>query len=181
MSLSIKQKGVLKGMLIGFVIALVTIVMGIYLDPFEIHRSGTLLTRLHVLSFAAILPTLTLIISVGRLAKYRFFHAEDIDGSGLTEGSEKAKLLQSLLQNTLEQWIIALSVYVMWCMLMPAKWLSSVLLCSVLFAVGRLLFFAGYSKGAAHRAIGFTLCFYASILLWLALLADLIVRLSVSE
>ena len=167
MSLSIKQKGVLKGMLIGFVISLVTILMGMYLDPFEIHRSGTLLTRLHVLCFAAVLPTLTLIISVGRLAKHRFFHAEDIDGSGLTEGSKKAKILQSLLQNTLEQWVIALSVYVMWCMLMPTKWLSSILLCAVLFAVGRLLFFTGYSKGAAHRAIGFTLCFYASILLWL--------------
>ncbi|MCY4045023.1 MAG: MAPEG family protein [Cellvibrionales bacterium] len=166
MSLSLKQQGVLLGMIIGFVIALSVILVGIFYDPFALHRSGTVLTRLHVLAFASVLPTFTLMLCIGRLAKYRFFHAEDIDGGGLTSGSAQAKILQSLLQNTLEQWVLAISVYFMWCIFMPAKWLSTIMLCSVLFFIGRIVFFVGYKKGAEHRAIGFTVCFYASSLLW---------------
>jgi hypothetical protein len=44
-----------------------------------------------------------LLIAVGRLAGHRFFTPADIDGGGLTEGTPRAKLLQTLIQNTLEQ------------------------------------------------------------------------------
>ncbi len=61
-------------------------------------------------------------------------------------------ILQSLLQNTLEQLVIALGVYTAWSLLMPASWLSVVPLCSMLFAIGRIFFFKGYKQGAPARA-----------------------------
>jgi uncharacterized membrane protein YecN with MAPEG domain len=38
----------------------------------------------------------------------------------------------------------------------------------ILFAVGRLLFWIGYRRGAAGRAFGFALTFYPSVLALLA-------------
>jgi len=46
---------------------------------------------------------MTLLICIARLAKHRFFTPEDINGSALTSGTERARLLQALLQNTREQ------------------------------------------------------------------------------
>ncbi|WP_218638774.1 MAPEG family protein [Shewanella sp. UCD-KL12] len=92
-----------------------------------------------------------------------------MDGSGLTSGSQQAGILQSLLQNTLEQIVIAGSVYVAWCLLMPASWLSTAPICSILFAIGRISFFIGYHKGAPARAFGFALTFYSSVLLFVTL------------
>ncbi|WP_235860174.1 MAPEG family protein [Photobacterium aquimaris] len=78
-------------------------------------------------------------------------------------------MLQSLLQNTLEQLVITYGVYTAWCLLMPVAWLSAVPLCSILFAVGRILFFKGYRQGAPARAFGFALTFYSTVLLFIVL------------
>lgn len=167
MGLTLKQKGVAQGMATGFILSLLLVVLGFTVNPFGISAELLPEQRLGIFAYAISLPVLTLIICVGRLAKHRFFTPEDIDGSGLTSGSEEAKLLQSLLQNTLEQFCIALGVYAMACFLLPAESLSAVLLCSFAFAVGRISFIRGYSKGAPSRAVGFTLCFYSSAILWI--------------
>jgi len=72
-------------------------------------------------------------------------------------------MLQSLLQNTLEQTVIAIMVYMAWAVTMPAEWSSVVPMAAILFAVGRVLFFSGYEKGAPSRALGFALGFYSSV------------------
>ena len=108
--------------------------------------------------------------SIGRLAKHRFFTAADIDGGGMSEGSERARVLQSLLQNTLEQALLAVLVWGGWALLAPASWLSVVPLAALSFALGRVLFFAGYAQGAPARALGFTLSFYPTM----AMLAGLL-------
>ena len=101
-----------------------------------------------------------LLIAVGRLAGHRFFTPADIDGGGLTEGTPKAKLLQTLIQNTLEQCLLAIPAYGAWLWLAPEGRRGLVVLCAACFALGRLLFFAGYARGAPLRALGFTLTFY---------------------
>ncbi|WP_242482515.1 MAPEG family protein [Thiocystis violacea] len=75
--------------------------------------------------------------------------------------------LQTLLQNTLEQFSIALIAYLSWAVAMPAAWMSVIPLAAMTFAIGRILFFAGYKKGAPSRALGFTLTFYPSVLMLL--------------
>lgn len=169
MAMSVKQLGVLRGMVLAITVAVLTIILAIYFDPFSYSLIENVLGRIEVLGISIILPTLTLIISIGRLAKFRFFSPDDIDGSALTKGSEGALLLQSLLQNTLEQLVIAISVYAAWSFFMPVSWLSVLPLCSVLFVFGRILFFKNYKDGAASRAFGFALTFYSTVVLFLVL------------
>lgn len=163
MALNIKQKGVLRGMAVGVVIAITLIVVGIVVNPFAYSPGLDLGSRIAVAIQWSLLPAICLAVSVGRLAKHRFFTPEDIDGSSATEGTQHAKVLQSLIQNTLEQSLLAALIYLAWSVMMPANWLSVVPLAAIAFAVGRVLFFVGYGKGAPSRAIGFTLAFYPSV------------------
>lgn len=126
--------------------------------------------RLALWLAASVAVALWLLIGVMLLARHRFFTPADIDGGGLTEGTAGAKLLQSLIQNTLEQVVLAIPAYGAWLWLMPADRRGLILLCAGLFGLGRLLFFALYTLGAPWRAIGFTLTFYPTVGLYLFLL-----------
>jgi len=119
---------------------------------------------------ASVSASLWLLIGVGLLARHRFFTPADIDGGGLTEGTATAKLLQSLIQNTLEQVVLAMPAYGAWLWLAPEGWRGLVILCAGLFGLGRLLFFLFYRFGAPARALGFTLTFYPTVGLYLFLL-----------
>jgi uncharacterized membrane protein YecN with MAPEG domain len=125
----------------------------------------------------AALAALWLLIAVGRLAGHRFFTPEDIDGGGLSDGTAKAKLLQSLVQNTLEQVVLAVIAYGAWLRLMPGERAGLVIVCAIMFSIGRLLFFAGYARGAPWRALGFTMTFYPTVGLYLFLLPAAFARL----
>ncbi|NEV65116.1 MAPEG family protein [Thiorhodococcus minor] len=175
MALTEKQTGVLIGIVIGMIIAISIVVAGILWNPFSYALSLTDAERLTVAFKSALLPLLFLVISVARLAKHRFFTPEDIDGgAGFASDSERALVLQTLLQNTLEQFCIAVVVYAAWAVVMPSTWLSVVPLAALAFAVGRILFFGGYAKGAPSRALGFALTFYPSVLMLLGILGFLI-------
>ena len=165
MEFSIKQRGVLHGMLTGAAISIGLIIFGILLNPFNFQSNLTLLEKSSVLFKSLILLALCLAFSIGRLAKHRFFNPDEIDGRGLRTDSDRAIFLQSLLQNTLEQSVLAAFVYGTWTFVMPSAWLSVVPLAALSFALGRVLFFAGYRRGAVGRAVGFTMAFYPSVLM----------------
>lgn len=167
MNLSKKQFGVLKGIIAGLSVTISVILYGIIFDPFSFSTLTSIESKLNVLAMSLFLPTVFLVISIGRLAKHRFFTPEDIDGIALSKGPNKAVLLQSLLQNTLEQLLITVCVYIIWCFSMPVDWLSVLPLCSILFALGRSAFYFGYQKGAPSRSFGFSLTFYPTVLLML--------------
>lgn len=104
-------------------------------------------------------------ISIGLLARHRFFSPEDIDGGGLIPGTETANILQATLQNTLEQTVLAVVVHLAWAALMPISWMSAIPAAVVLFLCGRVLFVRGYRGGAPSRAVGFALTYYPSVLM----------------
>lgn len=174
MSLTEKQIGILKGMLLGAFIALCIVGLGSYLNPFGYQESLNTIEKLKVAFLSSIIPTVFLAASIGRLARHRFFTPEDIDGGGLSNGSAQATLLQSLLQNTFEQTLLASLVYCAWSVVMPATSLSVVPIAAISFGLGRILFFTGYKKGAPSRAIGFTLSFYPSIIMLGAIIGTLL-------
>lgn len=159
------QVGVALGMMAGLAI---TVVAFVWPDPPPVP-AGTE-ERLALWLAAAVAVAFWLLVGVALLARHRFFTPADIDGGGLTEGTATAKLLQTLIQNTLEQAMLAIPAYGAWLWLMPEGRRSLVILCAGLFFLGRLLFFALYARGAAWRAIGFTLTFYPSVGLYLLLL-----------
>ena len=120
-----------------------------------------------------VLLVVWLAVNIGMLARHRFFSPADIDGGGLSEGTPAAKLLQSILQNTLEQFVLALSVHVIWAAAMPRIWQAAVPAAAILFFLGRMLFWRGYSHGAPARALGFALTFYPTVVMLVLVVAHL--------
>jgi len=137
----------------------------------------SLALRLQLFAWSTLLPACMLVVSIGRLANHRFGTPQDIHGSGLTVGTERAKLLQALLQNTLEQCVLAFTVYLAGSLLLPAPLLGWVPAASIMFLTGRLLFFAGYQKGAPGRALGFGLTFYPTVIMLVALILSGLIKL----
>jgi uncharacterized membrane protein YecN with MAPEG domain len=164
MSLTTTQRRVAAGMAGGLATTLLVFSLSASLHPVDAKAVG-LNARLAVVAAAILAPALSLVISIARLAKHRFFNAKDIDGSALTQGTDQARLLQALLQNTLEQTAIAIPVYLCWGVVASHAMLAMVAAAGILFLAGRLLFFIGYSGGAASRAFGFALTFYPTLVL----------------
>jgi uncharacterized membrane protein YecN with MAPEG domain len=164
MFLTTTQRRVAAGMAGGLATTLLVFFLSASLHPVDAKAVG-LNARLAVVAAAILAPALSLVISIARLAKHRFFNAKDIDGSALTQGTDQARLLQALLQNTLEQTAIAIPVYLCWGVVASHAMLAMVAAAGILFLVGRLLFFIGYSGGAASRAFGFALTFYPTLVL----------------
>jgi hypothetical protein len=165
MALSVKQRGVLKGISIGAAITVAVIAGAILADPMVLSPEATVGERLAFALWADVFIALWLGISIALLARHRFFTPEDIDGGGLTRGSETASILQATLQNTLEQTVLAVLVHLTWATLMPVTWMSAIPAAVVLFLVGRVLFLLGYRGGAPSRALGFALTYYPSLLM----------------
>jgi len=165
-NLSQNQRGVIKGMASGLSLA----VAAIALSAYALYPLGaSLAERASLLALCLLPPAAMLVISIARLAKHRFFTPADIDGSALTEGSDRARLLQALLQNTLEQVALAVPIYAAWAFLAPARLLGALAAASGLFLLARLLFFKHYASGAAARSLGFALTFYPTVLLLIGL------------
>jgi hypothetical protein len=117
-----------------------------------------------------------LIAAIGALGNHRFKTPADIAGSGLTPGTPQARVLQAILQNTLEQLVVSVLVQGAWSVLMPSSWQGAVVAASCLFVVGRVMFWRGYVHGAASRACGFGCTFYPSLMM----VAVMAVHLAVS-
>ena len=109
--MSSEQRGVAMGMALALCMAVVFLALAAMIGGSRIAPIVSTEFRLEVLAASLMAPAASLFICIARLAKHRFFTPEDINGSALTEGSARAKLLQALLQNTLEQVVLALSVY----------------------------------------------------------------------
>lgn len=106
--------------------------------------------------------------AIASVAAYRFFTPDDIGGAGLTPGTAELRVRSAILQNTLEQAALAIPVYLAAAMMLPERLLGMVAAASILFVIGRVGFARGYRGGAAKRAFGFAVGFYASIFLMLA-------------
>lgn len=178
-TLSTKQRGVLRGMLTALVASILLILATLKFDPFNLAASDRA-TMVSIAILCTLAPALLLAVCIGRLAKHRFFSEQDIDGGGLSIGTERAKVLQSILQNTLEQSVLAVMVWLAWAHWMPLKWTSTIVLGALLFTLGRLLFFAGYQHGAPARALGFALTFYPSVVMLIIVIVQASSTLSIS-
>ncbi|WP_299818048.1 MAPEG family protein [uncultured Roseibium sp.] len=167
-SLSPKQLPVLKGMITAIVICGLALSAGAVLPPANWLPDDTPGERLGFAARCILVISVWLLICIGALARHRFFTPADIDGSGLTAGTDKAKILQAVLQNTLEQTVLAALVYGSFAALAPSQWLGALPVAALLFFCGRALFWHGYVHGAGSRAFGFALTFYSTVLLFLA-------------
>jgi hypothetical protein len=173
-----KQRGVLRGMLLGVVFTLLALALAI------VAARGVLLPGDNDVASAIahalrwdILLVLWLAANIAMLARHRFFTPADIDGGGLSDGTSTARILQSILQNTLEQAVLAISVHLIWAATMPWRWQAAIPAAAMLFFLGRALFWRGYARGAPARALGFALTFYPTVAMLVMLVGRHIWRL----
>ena len=169
MNLTDKQIIIAKAMVAGALAALTNIAIARSCEPLKFSATLTFDQRLTVAAKSSVVVAIFLLVSIGRLAKHRFFTPEDIDSAASSHSTNRAKLLQAVLQNTLEQTVLAVITYFVWAIIMPADALGAIIGAATLFAIGRVLFIHGYEKGAESRAIGFTLTFYPPAFMLIAL------------
>lgn len=170
------QRGVAVGMASALLTSAAILIIAVIFGGPSLASGASLELRAWLLAVSILAPAISLLICIARLAKHRFFTPQDINGSALTEGTPRAKLLQALLQNTLEQLALAFPVYLSCSFIYPSRFLGAIPATAAMFLVGRLLFFAGYSNGAPSRAFGFALTFYPTVLLACAAVFFLITR-----
>ena len=173
MALDTAQRGVMRGMATAAIAAAVLLVGAVLWQPAFLVPPALLADRVAATLRwdAAIL--VCLVAAIGNLARHRFFTPADIDGSGLTAGTDRARVYQAILQNTLEQTVIAVLAHLVWTVSAPPGWAAAVPVAAVLFVIGRISFAVSYGGGAAARAIGFALTFYPTLFLTVAALAVL--------
>lgn len=140
---------------------------------FSLWESETTDERLSLLGLAFAPLALALLRDIGRLANHRFAEPLDRNAAASDTHTPRADMLSAILRNTQEQVLFAALVYAMATIALPPHLTDAILGCAALFLVGRLVFAAGYAKGAGGRAFGFGLTFYPSVALALltALLA----------
>jgi uncharacterized membrane protein YecN with MAPEG domain len=114
-----------------------------------------------------------LVAAIANVARLRFFSEQDIGGASSEHESAECREARAILQNTLEQVVLAVITYAIVAASFPrSTWLLGALV--GLFAIGRLLFWIGYRRGAKGRALGFGLTFYPNIIALLASAAAII-------
>ena len=176
MLIDAKQKGVLRGMGPAGAISALALVCGVLWPlPFMLPAAETAARIARALTWDTVVLAF-LVFSIGRLAQHRFFTPDDIDGSGLTQGTDRARVLQAILQNTLEQSVIAVLAHLAWAATMPPGWQGAIPVAVILYAIGRIAFIRGYTGGAGARAFGFAITFYPTVMMTLTILVTLLVR-----
>jgi hypothetical protein len=155
-----KQKGVIRNVIPAAVLTVVGLCGVSLLLPLSVLPTDDPGARIAWALKWALLPVLTLMVTIMRVANHRFSTPADIDGSGLTNGTPEVRLLRAVVQNTLEQAVLAVAAYAIWAVVMPYNWLRAIPIAALLFITGRVLFARGYARGAPGRATGFGLTAY---------------------
>ena len=111
---------------------------------------------------------LPLACCIGVMAARRFLSPADIAGSAFAPPGERTAVPLAVLQNTLEQTVLAVVAHLGFAATVRVAELALLPVLAALFCLGRLAFAVGYRHGAGGRAFGFALTFFPTnvALLW---------------
>lgn len=154
-----EQRGVATRMVAALCVTILVTAACMYLS---VPAFLPLQDRLIAVARADLLVLFWLAATIGNVARLRFSSATDIAGSASKTGSADISSANAVLQNTLEQVALAVPIHVALAVLVESS-VTLIIALSMLFAVGRLLFWIGYANGARSRAFGFALTFYPSV------------------
>ena len=91
---------------------------------------------------------------IGAVSRGRFYSPSDIAGAAYSAPSPAIAVRAAVLQNSLEQAVLAFGAHLALAAVLHGAELVLVPLLVVLFLVGRVAFAAGYRNGAPGRAFG---------------------------
>jgi len=117
-------------------------------------------------AYAASLTGLWLPLMIGLRATQRFFDPTQIDGSA-PAASSPAQIDARVLQNTLEQTVLALLASGLVALSHATHAAMLITMHAATFFIARLCFWVGYHRAPWMRAYGFSLGFYGSVSMYI--------------
>lgn len=162
---SIRRAGVVSLLALACAVPLSYFLMPMLFEfPIELSE------RLAFAAQSSVFVLLCVVVGIGMVSTARRFSPQDINGSAARPPSQDIAIYVAFLQNTLEQAVIAVGLYFALATLLSGAWLSLLPVGVLFFVVGRVLFFRGYSKGVAGRALGMVLTMIPTVLGYLLIL-----------
>jgi hypothetical protein len=158
------ERAIRRASLVAFVATGLTAWLGYLLLPLVATFPVDLAGRLAFAAQASAFVLVWLLIGVMLVSTGRRFSPEDIGGSAAGPPSDHLAIQAAFLQNTLEQVVLAVGLYIALASLVGGRWLSLIVVGVVLFGIGRFLFLRGYRRGVSGRALGMTLTMLPTLL-----------------
>ena len=162
--LDAEQRRVLRGIALALIVMALVLGTGALLVPPVVPALPRLEDRLAFALRCDLFIVAWLAAGIAAVARGRFFSVDDIQGSGFGASSPRIAVASAVLQNTLEQVVLAVIAHLVLASMLRGREMVVVPLLVVLFCAGRLAFWVGYRRGVGSRALGFALTFYPSVL-----------------
>ena len=159
-----EQRRVLRGMAGALAVAVLVLGAGIAVAGPLVPPLPRLEDRLAYALRCDLFVVAWLAAGIAAVARARFLSPGDIGGAGFGAAGSGLAMARAVLQNTLEQVVLAVTVDLARASLLRGREMVVVPLLVALFCAGRLAFWIGYQGGAGSRAFGFGLTFYPSLL-----------------
>lgn len=106
---------------------------------------------------------LCLAVAIFRVSTQRVRSVEDIGGSASSSESQAVRQSRAILQNTLEQVVLAIPAHLALATVLPPDRTAVLAAMVLLFVTGRVAFAIGYPHGAPGRSFGFGLTVYSTM------------------
>lgn len=171
-----EQRRVIRGVVLAILVGAVVLLGGYLFVPFSFHGTTNVAERIALALRFDILVFGCLIAAIVNVGNGRFFSRDDIQGAGFYPPSERIAIPVAILQNTLEQTVLAVGAHLILATMLMGQELVLLPLLALLFCVGRAAFWVGYPGGAGQRAFGFALTFYPTLIAYLLAIVLLIRR-----
>lgn len=162
--------------LVSLVLLAAAVPIGYFVLPLVFTFPEALAERMAFAAQASVFVLLCVVVAIGMVSTGRRLSAADIGGSAAGPASGKIAVRVAFLDNTIEQAVIAVGLYLALSTLVSGAWLSLIPVGVLFFLVGRVLFLRGYPKGVEGRALGMTLTMMPTVLGYVLVLVLLAVR-----
>ncbi len=155
-----EQRGVVRGAGLAAVTSFLIVLLAWFSGEAIVARTDDPVARLSLALRLDLAVVLCLAVAIGRVANARFASVDDIGAATAPTESAAVRERRAVLQNTLEQVVLAVPVHLALALLLPPGRLAVIAALVLLFVAGRVAFTLGYARGGPGRAFGFGLTFY---------------------
>lgn len=174
--MEVEEGAIRRGTTIALLLTMAGYSSAYYLLPMTLEFPVALEKRLATGAVASFFVVIWVLIGVMMVSTARRSSPDDIGGAAAGPPSEKVAIKAAFLQNTLEQAVIAVAFFAALCAVAGGAWLALLPVAVVFFAVGRVLFYRGYPRGAKGRAFGMGLTMTPSLVGYVVVIGLLLTR-----